>query len=221
MELFMSLKKMTDSIHKEAEQTKWSKLLVSGNITEDQYGQYLYNLLHIYSTLENRANEHGIFKENPDIKWIRRSLNLFLDLGWFRYETGYEKSTLEYVEYIDSLDRNGILAHMYVRHFGDMYGGSIIAKKIMNVTDTTRAKNMIVNVKEEQKRDPTISLPVFNGDEHVQFYIFENDHTGEDMKETLKEKMRALLDINMSDEAIMAFKFAIGLFHDLEKRFDL
>jgi len=219
MELFMSLKKLTDSIHKEAEQTKWSQLLVAGNINEHQYGQYLYNLLHIYSTLETRANDLGIFK-NQDLKWIRRVLPLYLDLGWFKYETGYEESTLKYVEYINNLDRNGVLAHMYVRHFGDMYGGSIIAKKLMNINDTTRAKNHLERIKEEQKRDPTISLPVHNGDEHVQHYVFKNND-GKDMKKILKEQMRALLDITMADEAIMAFKFAIGLFHDLEKRFDL
>ena len=221
MELFMSLKKLTDSIHKKAEQTKWSQHLVSGNITEDQYGQYLYNLSYIYSTIENGANKYGLFKENPDLKWIKRVNNLFLDLGWFKYEIGYEESTLKYGEYISSLDREGILAHMYVRHFGDMYGGSIVAKKIMKIEETSRYKRMIKNVKEEQKKDSTIGLPIMDGDEHIQLYSFKNDETGEDMKKTLKEQMRALLNIGMADEALMAFKFAIDLFHDLEKRFDL
>jgi len=221
MELFMSLKKLTDSIHKEAEQTKWSKLLISGNINEDQYGQYLYNLLYIYGSLETKAFEYRLFRENPDLKWIKRDNAIFLDLGWFKHETGYEKTTLQYVEYINNLDRTEVLAHMYVRHFGDMYGGSIIAKKLMKVTDTTRFKDMVKFVKEEQKRDPTIKLPIANGDEHTQLYCFKNDDTGENIKGELKEKMRSLLDISMADEAIMAFRFAINLFKDLENRFDL
>lgn len=221
MELFMSLKKLTDSIHKEAEQTKWSQLLVSGNATEDQYGQYLYNLLYIYGSLESRAAEVGIFKENPILKWIKRDNAIFLDMGWFKHKTGYEKATLEYVEYINNLDRTEVLAHMYVRHFGDMYGGSIIAKKIMKVTDTTRYKDIVKFVKEEQKRDPTIKLPVMDGDEHVQLYSFKNDDTEENIKNELKEKMRSLLNIGMADEAVMAFRFAIKLFKDLENRFDL
>ena len=34
-----------------------------------------------------------------------------------------------YEKHLLSLDKNGILAHLYVRHFGDMYGGQIIKKR--------------------------------------------------------------------------------------------
>jgi heme oxygenase len=34
----------------------------------------------------------------------------------------------EYEKHIATLDRDGLLAHIYVRHFGDMHGGQIIKK---------------------------------------------------------------------------------------------
>jgi heme oxygenase len=35
----------------------------------------------------------------------------------------------EYERHVITLDRQGILAHIYVRHFGDMYGGQMIRKR--------------------------------------------------------------------------------------------
>ena len=40
-------------------------------------------------------------------------------------------STLEYVEYCNNVaDGSVLIPHMYVRHFGDMYGGAMIAKRV-------------------------------------------------------------------------------------------
>ena len=42
--------------------------------------------------------------------------------------------TSEYANHIENLmlneDVDGLIAHMYVRHFGDMYGGAMIAKRV-------------------------------------------------------------------------------------------
>jgi heme oxygenase len=35
----------------------------------------------------------------------------------------------KYERHVITLDREGILAHIYVRHFGDMYGGQMIRKR--------------------------------------------------------------------------------------------
>ena len=70
----MSLKKLTDSIHKEAEHTKWSLLLISGNMTNHQYGQYLYHQLQIYSALESRAAELQIFNNHKIINNIKPNI---------------------------------------------------------------------------------------------------------------------------------------------------
>ncbi len=199
----MSLKKLTDSIHKKAEQTKWSQLLVSGDMTCKQYGQYLYNLLYIYSVLETKADRLGIFKDHPKLRDIQRIWPLTLDRGWFPYENEYEPTTHEYVEYLESCTREQILAHMYVRHFGDMYGGQIIAKKAPRPDEDSSW----------EYRDQE-SLPDLDEECWTEYFNFEN-------KSELISIMRSLLTNEMADEAIHGFKYAINLFNDLENRFDL
>ena len=203
MELFMSLKKLTESIHKKAEQTKWSQLLVSGNMNCAQYGQFLYNLLYIYSVLETKADQYQIFKDYPVLKDIRRIQGLTMDRGWYDYDAGYEPSTHDYVDYLETCDRDQILAHMYVRHFGDIYGGQIISKNVPSPSESESWK----------LRDPD-SLPDLANENYTHYFDFNN-------KQEMIATMRSLLSDEMADEAILGFQFAINLFNDLEKRFDL
>tara|TARA_B100000674_G_scaffold478806_1_gene476371 strand:+ start:306 stop:908 length:603 start_codon:yes stop_codon:yes gene_type:complete len=200
----MSLKKLTDSIHKEAEQTKWSKLLVSGNMAAHQYGQYLYNQLQIYSALESRAHNLGLFQKYPMLNNIKRSAVMGLDLQFFPYKTGLEECTLKYIDYCEDLNADQVLAHIYVRHFGDMYGGQIVSKKV-----PTPLEESILSWTNDKGETPW-------GDEQgwVEMYKFN------DRAETIKY-IRSILDIRMADEAIYCFQRAIQLFHSLEKRFDL
>jgi len=36
---------------------------------------------------------------------------------------------IAYEKHVHNLDNDGLLAHVYVRHFGDMYGGQMIRKR--------------------------------------------------------------------------------------------
>ena len=107
------------------------------------------------------------------------------------------------VEYLQQCDKKQILAHMYVRHLGDMYGGQIIAKNVPSPKDGLAWKN----------RDQD-SLPDLNEENYTLYFTFEN-------KSEMITTMRGLLSEDMADEAILGFQYAINLFHDLEKRFDL
>ena len=205
MELFMSLKKLTDSIHKKAEQTKWSQLLISGNMTNHQYGQYLYNQLQIYSALESRAAELQIFNNHKIINNIKRIIPMAKDSAFFKYESGLEKSTLEYIDYCTTMTEQQVLAHIYVRHFGDMHGGQIIKQHVPEPSEETVGSCT----------DKDGNVPWGKGNVGwCEMYNFNEKY------ETIKY-MRSLLKNEMADEAIFCFKFAIDLFHDLEKRFDL
>ena len=200
----MSLKKLTEPIHTEAEKTKWSKLLISGKMNIHQYGQYLYNQLQIYSALESRAADLGLFTQYPKLNDIKRIIPMSCDLSFFPYEAGLEECTLEYIEYCRNLNADEVLAHIYVRHFGDMYGGQIIAKKLPTPSEET-----IESWKDENGETPW-------GDDIGWTEMFRFD----DRAETIKY-VRSILDIRMADEAIHCFQWAIRLFDSLEKRFDL
>lgn len=199
----MSLKLLTASIHKEAEEMKWSKLLVSGDMTRKQYGQYLYNQLQIYSALENRAHELGFFKKYPLFCDMRRPLAMSGDLAYYEHDIGLEPTTLEYIDYISHSAESEVIAHMYVRHFGDMYGGQII-KKNLPEPYCEAAVNSETDVKLWEEC-PEV---------YQSTYIFEN------RPELIKE-FRTLLDKSMGDDAVLCFEYAMRLFSDLEKRFGL
>lgn len=124
------LKELTLEAHRNAERQKFAKILLSGKITPELYHQYLYNQYHIYRALEEKI-------DISEIENIKRHSLIAEDIN--ELETTYNitptiplcDTTLEYVRYIQNLNDNSkLLAHLYVRHFGDMYGGQIIKKQV-------------------------------------------------------------------------------------------
>lgn len=130
----MSLRELTALKHRDAERTAFAQLLLSGNITSEQYGIYLLNMLHIYHALEYHAHVAGLLKT---LTGLDRSFNIAQDLaelvGDNRPLDKVTKTAHEYFAYLGELaqkEPNKLLAHVYVRHMGDLYGGQMIAKKV-------------------------------------------------------------------------------------------
>jgi heme oxygenase (biliverdin-producing, ferredoxin) len=129
----MSLRELTAQKHQDAERTAFAKLLLSGNITKDQYVAYLINMLHIYHALEHHATVAGLFKT---LEGIQRAVKIHEDMvelnGRERPVEKVTNTTHDYFTYINSIaaDSDKLLAHVYVRHMGDLYGGQMIAKKV-------------------------------------------------------------------------------------------
>jgi heme oxygenase len=124
----MSLKEATSNNHVLAEQHPFIKLLISGTMSEYIYAEFLYNQYVAYLTLENLAESNNLLDNIIDIKradFIQKDLQelSFTDLKIY-------PSTNKYVQHIKLLDSQSLLAHLYVRHMGDMYGGQAIKKKI-------------------------------------------------------------------------------------------
>lgn len=132
----MSLKDLTNQAHSDAERTEFAKLLMSGNISKKQYAMYLLQMLEIYIPLENFTAFDGHFKDLPGLSRVPSILQDFRELG-FKPKTDLPvlKATAEYRDYInkignDDAQRSKLLAHLYVRHMGDLYGGQMIKKKV-------------------------------------------------------------------------------------------
>jgi heme oxygenase len=128
----MSLKEATWEHHKEAERQAFVKEMFGGNITNERYALYLYNQHACYDVLEAIAMAHGIFNDCPE---LRRAPRIFADYD--ELKTSPEdpeilKTTADYIEYLKDIshDKDKILAHVYVRHMGDLSGGQMIAKRV-------------------------------------------------------------------------------------------
>lgn len=125
-----NLRQLTITAHRNAERQKFTKILLSGKIEPDLYHSYLLNQYHIYKTLEEKI-------DIPEINEIKRHELIHEDIKDLekRYDIKSEKDlcnvTKDYINYIENInDIDRLLAHAYVRHFGDMSGGQIIKKQI-------------------------------------------------------------------------------------------
>jgi heme oxygenase len=174
------LKELTWENHQRAERSEHARKLLKG-MTPQEYHRYLYNQWVMYAVLENQAEPTGALK---GIETIVRADAIHADIVELENEYGIErdesllcKVVSDYTDYVRQMEnKEAFLAHIYVRHFGDMYGGQMI-----------------------RKRNPGSGT----------MYDFEN-------VDELKNKVRAMLNDNMADEANRCFEFAMQLFEELK-----
>jgi heme oxygenase len=132
----MSLKEQTWDLHKLAETATFSKKLLKGLASKEEYANYLYNLLAIYDPIEWSARRQGMFDNLQGLARLKALHDDFCELDSGEY---YQlvPSVVEYHDYLvklgnDPLRRHLIKAHLYCRHMGDLNGGQFI-KKIVAV----------------------------------------------------------------------------------------
>jgi len=154
----MSLREITKDLHHEAETTQFAKTLLGGNITKEQYANYLYQMLAIYDPIEFYCQRQGFFdcmSELPRIGAIYRDFQEIEDRN-HHYEL--LPSTFNYHMYLISLGNDKtrkhlIKAHLYVRHMGDLFGGQIIKKQVPHTShafyDFENAEDLKVKIREE------------------------------------------------------------------------
>ena len=128
-----NLRELTKDAHTDAERSPFVKVLFSGKIDPRVYATYLKNQHPMYEILEVCAMPHGLFNGVPDTRRAPAILSDFLEL-WT--DTENQPTILpvvdDYIKYILSIKDNPekLMAHVYVRHFGDLSGGQMIAKRV-------------------------------------------------------------------------------------------
>ena len=173
-----TLRDAIHDLHHVAENTRFTKLLLSGGITPQAYSIFLQNLSPIYSQLEDHLVRNDFLKDIFSIQRAELIRQDIKQLGNFQESVNLLRSTYLYLDHIDYIAKhkpNLLLAHLYIRHFGDIYGGQMI-KKVVPGSGT--------------------------------MYEFKN-------KKELTESVRAMLTLDLADEANVAMQFAIDLFEEL------
>jgi heme oxygenase len=129
----MSLKELTWEKHKAAERQDFVKVLLSGKINPKFYCAYLQNILACYSMLESCAGSQGYLDNLDDIKRSNQIDNDLKELGHTKDNSLFVPVVNEYLDHIlrlTWLNPSKLIAHVYVRHMGDLSGGQMIAKKV-------------------------------------------------------------------------------------------
>jgi heme oxygenase len=129
----MSLKELTHEAHRNAETQPFVKILFSGNISPKLYAAYLKNQHPCYEILEVCAMPLGLMSGLPD---MRRAPAILADYQELHNNEDPEPTVVpaveNYIKYILSIkdDPKKLMAHLYVRHMGDLAGGQMIAKRV-------------------------------------------------------------------------------------------
>jgi heme oxygenase len=143
--------------HNEAEEHRFVKMLFGGNLSKHAYTEFLYNQYIIYSALEKIAAEKNVFE---GIENVIRSSRMAQDL--FELDDNYSlkimPSSIDYINYLveSKLSKQDLMAHIYVRHMGDLFGGQMIKKVIPGqgtVYDFDNRSELIKNIRERLNDD--------------------------------------------------------------------
>lgn len=128
----MSLKELTHQAHKDAETQPFVKILFSGKINPELYAVYLKNQHPMYEILEVCAMPLQLLHGLPDMRRAPAILEDFVELWPHEESPPIMPSTEEYIKYILSIkdDPKKLMAHLYVRHMGDLAGGQMISKRV-------------------------------------------------------------------------------------------
>jgi heme oxygenase len=129
-----NLRELTKDAHTAAERSAFVKILFSGNIDPKLYATYLKNQHPMYEVLEVCAMPLQILHGLPDIRRAPAIIEDFIEL-WGKENTEKPKMCPvvdRYIKYILSIkdDPKKLMAHVYVRHMGDLAGGQMIAKRV-------------------------------------------------------------------------------------------
>ena len=127
------LKSLVWKSHREAERQYFVKILLSGKISNFLYAYYLENQLEMYKSLENACENHKEYFSNI-IDKLSRTHCIEKDILYLGQDTKhipYMKTTTDYIKRIEKISNvpELLMAHVYTRHLGDLYGGQLIAKK--------------------------------------------------------------------------------------------
>lgn len=141
--LSVQLREGTQDSHRLAESTSFIRTFFAGKLSISQYRNFLLQLFHVYSALEENPD---LLINDPELQKIyfpelSRVSPLSSDLNLFFGEEEWKnlpilQSTQEYVDRIRLLKSQkdyAIVAHHYTRYLGDLSGGQAMKRIVLKM----------------------------------------------------------------------------------------
>ena len=130
----LTLKELTKEQHTSVEGSEFADVLLSGRINPALYYEYLSAQYECYKVLEESVEIPKKIKSIFRAGLIMEDMHELEDKYEFEEITVRPYAVRSYIKHITALkeagDNDKLLAHLYVRHFGDLHGGQIIKKRI-------------------------------------------------------------------------------------------
>lgn len=141
----MSLASLTQAAHQNAERQEFARKMMSGEMSEAEYKTYLWNMWLVYDVLEDVALSMGVFGpqdlsmpgDDLPLDGLTQADDIMADFVELGGDVDNPPVTVDAVEEYRSHiikncqhDKDKLLAHVYVRHMGDLSGGQMIAAKV-------------------------------------------------------------------------------------------
>lgn len=118
----MTLKEATAELHSKAEKMTFNQRMFNGELSNDEYLNYLIQQSYIFQEIENRNLPHPNLKR---LSSINEDIN---ELGGYKFKIS--KPTTDYVVYLGDLNQNSLNAHIYLNYLAIMFGGQMIKSKV-------------------------------------------------------------------------------------------
>ncbi|CAO3648638.1 unnamed protein product [Cunninghamella echinulata] len=213
----------TKAVHKAAENSKFTRRFLKGDITIDEYSQYILSLYFVYKKMEELLEK---YQEDPAIEMIyfpdelNREQALLKDLEYF-----YGKEDLETIiqpdsmtpavkQYVQAMENACkinpalMVSHSYARYLGDLSGGQILAKRL---------KKHILHL---EKTDGT-----WDSNSGLSFYYFNNIGNQNEFKNMYRQQLDEApvtehLKNLIVEEAVRCFELNIALFDEIQNLSD-
>ena len=118
----MGLREDTAEKHRIAEQKEFNQKMFRGELTQDEYLNYLIQQSYIFQEIENRELPHNNLKR---LDLINEDIN---ELGGYKFKI--TKPTTDYVVYLGDLNQDQLNAHIYLNYLAIMFGGQMMKSKV-------------------------------------------------------------------------------------------
>ena len=147
----MALRDHIKENHDLAEKHPFVKLLFSGGVSSKIYAEYLFNQYLMYNVLEKIALEKELLEGVEDVIRAELILEDFMELK--EKNITIHPCTLDYMKYVKTrVAKKNLMAHIYVRHFGDLFGGQMMKKVVVGSGKMYDFKNRSELIKELRSR---------------------------------------------------------------------
>jgi heme oxygenase len=140
----MSLKELTKNKHTEAERTPFMKAVLKKKIPLAVWRDFTFQKYSFYKIIEDKCRRLSLL---GGIEGIERTTALYEDYSNMPGDlvAAPSPATADYIAYLDKLtEPNKLLAHLYVWHMGDLFGGQMIKE----IVDAPHASLEFENVEE-------------------------------------------------------------------------